>query len=189
MFSYFKAWLLYSKINLRLIYTSKYEGVPRQFRFCNSSLFILRWFTLCCFVVYLFLCYFVLVLFSSFSIAVTSLVEEKANLSAFRTFVRFALVWFCLLPLPLGVWEGLRFVIVTLPGLLSYLFFQVWRLCYHYLFIIIIISPSVDLEKAALRNFGLCYVYLLLFLCKYLIPGSIRLLQYLSVAVVVLFVK
>ena len=28
-------------------------------------------------------------------------------------------------PLPLGVWEGLRFVIVALPGLFSYLFFQV----------------------------------------------------------------
>ena len=26
------------------------------------------------------------------------------------------------LPLPLGVWEGLRFVIVALPGLFSYLF-------------------------------------------------------------------
>ena len=60
--------------------------------------------------------------FSPFDIAVTSLGEERANLSAFRTFVRFALVWFCLFPLPLGVWEGLRFVIVALPGLLSYLF-------------------------------------------------------------------
>ena len=39
-----------------------------------------------------------------------------------RTFVRFVLVWFCLFSLPLGVWEGLRFVIVALPGLFSYLF-------------------------------------------------------------------
>ena len=60
--------------------------------------------------------------FSPFSIAITSLGEERANLSAFRTFVRFALVWFCLFPLPLGVWEGLRFVIVALPRLFSYLF-------------------------------------------------------------------
>ena len=60
--------------------------------------------------------------FSPFSIAITSLGEERANLGAFRTFVRFALVWFCLFPLPLGVWEGLRFVIVALPGLFSYLF-------------------------------------------------------------------
>ena len=75
------------------------------------------------FVLCLALCYFVLIFFSSFSIAITSLGEERANLSAFRTFVRFALVWFRLLPLPLGVWEGLRFVIVALPGLFSYLFF------------------------------------------------------------------
>ena len=47
-----------------------------------------------------------------------------SNLSAFRTFVRFALVWFCLFPLLLGVWVGLRFVIVALPGLFSYLCFQ-----------------------------------------------------------------
>ena len=52
-----------------------------------------------------------------------SLGEERANLSAFRTFVRFLLVWICRFPLPRGVWEGLRFVIVALPGLFSYLFF------------------------------------------------------------------
>ena len=47
----------------------------------------------------------------------------RANLSAFRTFVRFVLVWIFRFPLPLGVWEELRFVIVALPGLFSYLFF------------------------------------------------------------------
>ena len=62
--------------------------------------------------------------FSPFSIAITSLGEEKANLSAFRMFIRFALVWFCLFPLSLGVLEGLRFVIVALPGLFSYLIFS-----------------------------------------------------------------
>ena len=75
------------------------------------------------FVLCLTLCYFVLVFFSPFSIAITSLGEERAHLSAFRTFFRFALVWICLFPLPLGVWEGLPFVIVALPGLFSYLFF------------------------------------------------------------------
>ena len=60
--------------------------------------------------------------FSPFSIAITSLGEERANLSVFRTFVRFVLVWICRFPVPLGVWEGLRFVIVALPGLFSYLF-------------------------------------------------------------------
>ena len=59
--------------------------------------------------------------FGPFSIATTSVGEERANLSAFRTFVRFVFVWFCRFPLPLGVWEGLRFVIVALPGLFSYL--------------------------------------------------------------------
>ena len=72
------------------------------------------------------MCHFVLVFFSPFSIAITSLGEERANLSAFRTFVPFVLVWICRLPLPLGVWEVLRFVIVALPGLFSYLFFSNW---------------------------------------------------------------
>ena len=78
------------------------------------------------FVVCLSVCHFVLVFFSLFSIAITLLGEERANLSAFRTFVRFVLVWICRFPLPLGVWEGLRFVIVALPGLFSYLFFLIW---------------------------------------------------------------
>ena len=47
---------------------------------------------------------------------------NRANLSAFRMFVRFVLVWICWFPLPLGVWEGLRFVIVAFPRLFSYLF-------------------------------------------------------------------
>ena len=50
------------------------------------------------FVLRLTLCYFVLVFFSPFSVAITWLGEERANLSAFHTFVRFALVWFCLFP-------------------------------------------------------------------------------------------
>ena len=61
--------------------------------------------------------------FSPFSIASTSLGEEIANLNAFRKFVRFVLVWICRFPFPLGVWEGLRFVIVVFPGLFAYLFF------------------------------------------------------------------
>ena len=80
------------------------------------------------FVLSLALCYFILVFFSPLSIAITSFEEERANLSAFRTFVRFALVWFCLFSLPLGVLEGLRLVIVALPGLFSYLFFGLYFL-------------------------------------------------------------
>ena len=87
-------------------------------------LFVALWFILrddlLCFP----LCYFVLEYFSPFSIAITSLGEERANLRPFRTFVRFALVWFCLFPLPLGVWEGLWFVIVALPGLFYYFFLK-----------------------------------------------------------------
>ena len=67
------------------------------------------------FVLCLTMCHFVLVFSSPFSIAIASLGKERANFSAFRTFVRF--VWICRFPLPLGVWEGLRFVVVALPGL------------------------------------------------------------------------
>ena len=57
-------------------------------------------------VVCLSVCHFVLVFFSPFSIAITSLGEERANLSAFRTFVRFVLVWICRFPLPFGSGKG-----------------------------------------------------------------------------------
>ena len=73
----------------------------------------------------LFLCFSVLWL------ATASLGEERANLGAFRTFVRFALVWFCLFPLPPGVWEGLRFVILALRGHFSYLFFLVFVFLFY----------------------------------------------------------
>ena len=65
--------------------------------------------------------------FSPFSIAITALGEERANISAFCTFVRFVLVRICRFPLPLGVWKGLRFVIVALPRLFSYLLFTIER--------------------------------------------------------------
>ena len=88
--------------------------------------------------------YYIKVGFSPFSIATTSLGEERANLSAFRTFVQCALVWFCLFPLPLGVWEGLRFVIVVLPELFSYLFFFSKNKINN------IIANSVELHKTHL---------------------------------------
>ena len=78
------------------------------------------------FVVCITACHFVLVFFSPFSIAITSLGEVRANLSAFRTFVRFVCI--CRFPLPLRVWEELRFVIMALPGLFSYLFLTGVRL-------------------------------------------------------------
>ena len=44
-----------------------------------------------------YLCYFALVFFSPFSVAITSLGEERASLSAFRTFIRFVSVGFLFL--------------------------------------------------------------------------------------------
>ena len=49
---------------------------------------------------------------------------KRANLRALRTFVRFVLVWFCLFPLPLRVWDGLRLVNMALPVLNPYLFWK-----------------------------------------------------------------
>ena len=70
--------------------------------------------------------------FCPLSIAIISLWEERANLSALRTFFFFfffllllLLICACLVlsvPLPLGVWEALRFVTVAHPGRFSCLF-------------------------------------------------------------------
>ena len=96
------------------------------------------------FVLCLTLCYFSLVFFSPYSIAISSLGEERANLSAFRTFVGFALVWFCLFPLPLGVWEGLWFVIVALPVLFSFFIISTLKV------LIMTFLCSVSLDTVAL---------------------------------------
>ena len=49
------------------------------------------------------LCQLFFVFFSPLSIAITSLREEGANFSSFRTFVRYILVWICPFPLPTSV--------------------------------------------------------------------------------------
>ena len=108
------------------------------------------------FVLCLTFCCFVLVFFSPFSIAITSLGKERANLSAFRTYVRFAFVWFCLFPLLLGIWEGLRFVIVALPGLFSYLFVYV----------------AISLSLYVNQFFFQCVSYVSLLICLYRIYMS-----------------
>ena len=87
-------------------------------------LFVALWFILRGDLLYVFPC---VILFLCFSVLLVLRLprlgkRERANLSAFRTFVRFVLVWICWFPLPLGVWEGLRFVIVALLGLFSYPF-------------------------------------------------------------------
>ena len=83
--------------------------------------FIALWFILRGHLFYVLPCVILFLFFSPFSIAIASLAEERANLSAFHTFVRYALVWFCLFSLPLSVREGLWLVIVAHPGLFSYL--------------------------------------------------------------------
>ena len=63
--------------------------------------------------------------FSPFSIEITSLGEERAILVLFIHLFNLCLFGFVgFLSFPLGVWEGLRFVIVALPGLLSYPLFK-----------------------------------------------------------------
>ena len=81
---------------------------------------LLLWHTLKFSLTFFTLSYFVLVYFSPISIAITLLGEERANLIAFHIFVRFVLFWFCRFPLSLGIWDGLRFMIVALPGLLPF---------------------------------------------------------------------
>ena len=55
-------------------------------------LFVALWFILRGDLLYVFTCVIFSCVFNPFSIAITSLGEERANLSAFRTFVRFVLV-------------------------------------------------------------------------------------------------
>ena len=74
------------------------------------------------FVLCLTLCHFVLVFFSPFSIAITSLGEERANLSAFRTFVRFVIVWIVGFLFLLGSGKGCGLWRNGTPGLFSYIF-------------------------------------------------------------------
>ena len=58
--------------------------------------------------------YFVVYLYVSGSGSITSVWEERANLSAV---VYLSLCGFCLerFPLPLGAWDGLRYFIMALP--------------------------------------------------------------------------
>ena len=80
--------------------------------FCVALLLILRgnlYEVLPCVMSYFFF------FFNPFSIAITSLGEERASLCAFRAFVGFVRVGLCLLPLPLGVRDWKRLLIVALP--------------------------------------------------------------------------
>ena len=115
------------------------------------------------------------ILFLCFSVLLTSRLpcfwEERANLSAFRKFVRFVLVWFCQFPLPLGVWEGLRFVIVALSGLFSYLF-NVTNQCVN-IQILLFLDISFDLLSQSLKLRSEFTTASLFCLCMSLIPFSL----------------
>ena len=95
-------------------------------------LFVALWFILrddlfVVFVLFCFAwCYFVLVFFSPLSNATTSLGKEKVN-----QYVRSICACLVLsVSASLGVWEGLRLVIVALPWLFSYSFFFLFALLY-----------------------------------------------------------
>ena len=108
-----------SALNPSVVYsTDRFKTVvPLLVLFC-----VALWFSTRQYVLSLAWCYFVIAIFSHLSIAITSLGEEWAKHIAFRTFVRFALVWFCLFPIPLGFWEGLRLLIIALPEIFCYFF-------------------------------------------------------------------
>ena len=87
-------------------------------------LFVALWFILRGDLLYVFPCVILFLCFSVLLVLRLPRLGKRDNPSAFRTFVRFVLVYICWFLLPLGVWEGLRFVIVALPGLFSYLFYS-----------------------------------------------------------------
>ena len=115
---------------------------------------------------------------------------KRANLSAFLTFVRFVLVWICRFSLPLGVWEGLRFVIVALPGLFSYLFCLVLFYSCFFLGILnfAIISLGEERERANLSAFCAFVRFALVWFCLFSLPlGVWERLQFVIVALPGLF--
>ena len=126
-------------LRLYLISTFCCFVVPELLLLCFVGFFFYEAIFFRSYLVTLFLCFSVFLALQLFHLG------KRANLSVFRTFVRFVLVWISCFPLPLGVWEGLRFVTVALPGLFSYLFFSSTRvfvlslaLCYS---VLVIFSP------------------------------------------------
>ena len=68
------------------------------------------------------LCFFVLVFLVILALQLPHLGKRELVLVLFVRLFDLRLFFFFLFPLPLGVWEGLRFVIVALPRLFSYPF-------------------------------------------------------------------
>ena len=78
------------------------------------------------FVLCLTLVHFVLVFFSPFSIAITWLGEGRELILVHFVCLFDLCLFRFVFPLPPGVWEGLRFVIVALPELFSYPFLHLF---------------------------------------------------------------
>ena len=70
-------------------------------------LFVALWFILRGDLLYVFPCVTFFLCFAVLLVLRLPRLGKRANLSAFRTFVRFVLVWICRFPPLLGVWEGL----------------------------------------------------------------------------------
>ena len=87
-------------------------------------LFVALWFILRGDLLYVFPCVILFLRFLVLLVLRLPGLGKRELILVLSTFVRFVLVWICRFPLPLGVWEGLRFVIVALPGLFSYLFLE-----------------------------------------------------------------
>ena len=128
-------------------------------RFC---LFVGGYFLLLCGLFYEEICFMsYLVLFCScvispFSIAITSLGEERTNLSVFHAFIRFELVWFCLFFIPHGVWEELV-IVASLD--ISLTFFFICGVCF--VIFLFLIFPFCDSERLFLVTVALPgYFYL-----------------------------
>ena len=87
-------------------------------------LFVALWFILRGDLLYVFPCVILFLFFSVLLVLRLPRLGKRKLILAF--FVRlFDLCLICWFPLILGVWEGLQFVIVALPGLFSYLFFVI----------------------------------------------------------------
>ena len=96
-------------------------------------LLVALWFILRGDLLYVFPCVILFLFFSPFSIAITSLGKERANLSAFRAFVRFVLVWICWFPLSCGTpWTFLLSYLGSRVASLSRPLIYYWSLLLWY---------------------------------------------------------
>ena len=86
-------------------------------------LFVALWFILRGYLFYVLPCViFSLVFLVLLALRLPLLGKRELILVLFVRLFDLRLLCFCLFPLSLGVWDGLQFVIVALPGLFSYFF-------------------------------------------------------------------